>query len=180
MASIRASLARFGQAEPLVVHKATGRVIGGNGRLAAMRELGWSHADVVEIETDAVEATALSIALNRTAELAGWNTEVLGRVLDSLRTEDALEGVGYSAEEIDALLADLEADAGDGELEQDEAPALPDDATTRAGDLWVLGDHRLLCGDSGIEADVDRLLGGAEVPRRLRRGRRDRPQSDVR
>ncbi len=165
MDSIRSSLARFGQAEPLVVLKGTGRVIGGNGRLAAMRDLGWAECDVVEIDTDAVTATALSIALNRTAELAEWNEPVLGQILDSLRTEGAIEGIGYSGDEIDLLLAEIQADLedADGELEQDAAPELPEAATTRSGDLWVLGEHRLLCGDSALEGDVDRLLDGAEV-----------------
>ena len=165
MESIRSSLARFGQAEPLVVLKGKGRVIGGNGRLAAMRDLGWAECDVVEIDTDAVTATALSIALNRTAELAEWNEPVLGQILDSLRIEGAIEGIGYSGDEIDLLLAEIQADLedADGELEQDAAPELPEAATTRPGDLWVLGDHRLLCGDSASECDVDRLLDGAEV-----------------
>ncbi len=59
--SIRASLQRFGQAEPLVVHKGTGRVIGGNGRLVAMRELGWEECDIVEVDVDEVTATALGM-----------------------------------------------------------------------------------------------------------------------
>jgi ParB-like chromosome segregation protein Spo0J len=62
--AIRASLARFGQAEPLVVQKGTGRVVGGNGRLVAMKTLGWTHADVVELELTDTQATALGIALN--------------------------------------------------------------------------------------------------------------------
>ena len=68
--AIAASLARFKQTEPLVVHKPTGRVIGGNGRLVAMKRLGWTHCDVVELDVDGTTATALGIALNRTAELA--------------------------------------------------------------------------------------------------------------
>ena len=67
---IMGSLARFGQAEPLVVHQGSGRVIGGNGRLVAMRELGWGECDVVELPLGELEATALGIALNRSAELA--------------------------------------------------------------------------------------------------------------
>ena len=93
--AIRASLQRFGQAEPLVVHKPTGRVIGGNGRLVAMRELGWSDADVVELDLDEVQATALGIALNRTGELAEWDEPALAKILESLELEGALEGVGF-------------------------------------------------------------------------------------
>ncbi len=87
--AIIASLERFGQAEPLVVHKGTGRVIGGNARLVAMRKLGWSECDVVEIDVDDLGATALGIALNRTAELAEWDTPAIGRLLEQLRAEDA-------------------------------------------------------------------------------------------
>ncbi len=68
--AIVASLQRFGQAEPLVVQAGTRRVIGGNGRLVAMRKLGWTECDVVERARDALNATALGIALNRTGELA--------------------------------------------------------------------------------------------------------------
>ena len=108
--AIRASLTRFGQAEPLVVRKGTGQVIGGNGRLVAMRDLGWTEADVVEIETDEVSAASLAIALNRTAELADWDEPALGRILESLRTEDALDGIGFDESEIDELLASLRVD----------------------------------------------------------------------
>lgn len=65
--AIRASLATFGQVEPLVIHAPTRRVIGGNGRLAAMKALGWTHADVVELDISETQATSLAIALNRTA-----------------------------------------------------------------------------------------------------------------
>ena len=79
--AITASLKRFGQAEPLVVHGPTGRVIGGNGRLVAMRKLGWTEVDVVQLEVDDLEATALGIALNRTAELATWDDQALALLL---------------------------------------------------------------------------------------------------
>ena len=158
--TIRASLERFGQAEPLVVHAETGRVIGGNGRLAAMRELGWTEADVVDIDTDEVTATALGIALNRTAELATWDEAALGRILESLRTEDALDGVGFSDADLDDLISSLGDEAT---VEEDTVPELPDTATTKRGDLWILGEHRLLCGDSASPEDVDRLLDGADI-----------------
>jgi ParB-like chromosome segregation protein Spo0J len=103
--AIAGSLARFGQAEPLVVQQATLRVIAGNGRLAAMQKLGWSECDVVEVDVDDLTATALGIALNRTGELAEWDDGVLAKLLETLRAEDALDGVGFSDDEIDALLA---------------------------------------------------------------------------
>src|SRR6185369_7551684 len=105
--AISASLTRFGQAEPLVVQQGTGRVIGGNGRLQAMKQLGWTQCEVVELNVDDLRATSLSIALNRTGELAGWDEAGLARLLEELRKEDALEGVGYSSDDIDALVQQL-------------------------------------------------------------------------
>jgi DNA modification methylase len=162
--AIRASLARFGQAEPLVVQKSTGRIVGGNGRLVAMKALGWTEADVVELEIDDLQATALGIALNRTAELADWDPAALSKILESLSAEGALDGVGFSEKEMAALLDEVIA-AGENldDINQDDIPGLPDAATTQPGDLWVIGKHRLLCGDAGSTGDVDRLLAGAQV-----------------
>jgi DNA modification methylase len=161
--AIVASLRRWGQAEPLVLQAGTRRVIAGHGRLAAMQVLGWTECDVVELEVGSTDATALGIALNRTAELAEWDDGALSRILEQLRAEDALEGVGYSPADLDELLDELQRAAGEGDRDLDAVPDPPAAATTRPGDLWVLGDHRLLCGDSASPADLDRLLAGAAV-----------------
>jgi DNA modification methylase len=161
--AIVASLRRFGQAEPLVVQAETRRVIAGHGRLAGMQVLGWTECDVVELDVGSTDATALGIALNRTAELAEWDDGALSKILEQLRAEDCLDGVGYSPADLDALLDELQRAAGAGEPDLDAVPEPPAAATTRPGDLWVLGDHRLLCGDSSSPVDLDRLLGGAPV-----------------
>ena len=157
--AIRASLATFGQVEPLVVHRPTKRVIGGNGRLAAMRALGWTHADIVELDVSETQATALGIALNRTAELAEWDLPSLGALLQSLPD---LDGVGFDAKELQEVLDSLLAGQAIG-VNEDDVPDPPDEATTRTGDVWVLGRHRLLCGASSPAADVDVLLAGASI-----------------
>ena len=158
LAAIEASLRRFGQAEPLVVQASTGRVIGGNGRLAVMRALGMTDADVVELDVDDLTATALGIALNRSGELATWDDQVLADLLGGLREADALEGVGFEESELDRMISDLA-----GETEADvEDPGLsepPEEAVSRHGDLWALGDHLLLCGDSTRPEDVRRVMG---------------------
>lgn len=159
--AIKASLARFGQAEPLVVQRGTRRVIAGHGRLMAMQSLGWKEVDVVEIEIDDLGATSLGIALNRTAELAEWDEATLGRLLSELRVAGALDGVGYTDGEIDTLLAEI--NVGQNPFDEDQAPAPLDDAVTKRGDIWVLGNHRLLCGDSSKPEDLDRLLAGARI-----------------
>ncbi len=159
---IRASLVRFGQAEPLVVQKRTQRVIGGNGRLLAMRALGWTHADVVELDLDDLQATALSIALNRTGELAEWDLPSLGRLLEGLKAAAALDGVGFQVPEIQEILDGLLGTLP-GDVVQDEAPAPPDTATNRPGEVWILGPNRFMCGNSAEPADVDRLVAGNPI-----------------
>src|SRR2546427_7928763 len=125
MEAILGSLKRFGQAEPLVVQKKTGRVIGGNGRLEVMKKLGWAECDVVEVDLDDLNATALGIALNRTSELAAWNDSTLAKLLEELKVNDALEGVGYSNEDIGRLLDQLKLESGSGTgIDPDEIPEL--------------------------------------------------------
>lgn len=160
--AIIGSLKRFGQAEPLVIQRGTNRVIAGHGRLMAMRKLGWTEVEIVELDVTNLDATALAIALNRTAELADWDDGVLSRLLAELRTENAVDGVGYSNDDIDRLLAEV-ADAEMGDADEDTPPEPLDTPIVRRGDLWILGDHRLLCGDSSSRADLDRLLGGARI-----------------
>jgi len=158
MDAIVASLRRFGQAEPLVVQAGTMRVVGGNGRLVAMRKLGWTECDVVELEIDDHAATALGIALNRTGELAEWNAPMLAKLLEQLRADDELDGVGFGDEDVDRLLAELDEGAEPGEVDDPGPQEPPVDPICRAGDLWILGDHRLLCGDSTKADDVARVL----------------------
>ncbi len=160
--AIIGSLKRFAQVEPLVVQKKSGRVIGGNGRLVAMKKLGWTECDIVEVDVDDLQATALGIALNRSASLAGWNDQTLAKLLEELKTNDALDGIGYSVDDLNKLLDSIQINAmPDGD--PDQVPEPPDEAVTRPGDLWVLGPHRLLCGDSSKLEDVDRLLAGAKI-----------------
>ena len=158
--AITASLRRFGQAEPLVVQRGSRLVIAGNGRLAAMKALGWTECDVVELDVGEVDATALAIALNRTAELASWDAPVLARLLAKLAEEDAMDGVGFSDAELATLLRAVEVED---ELDDPCPGEPPENPVTRPGDLWLLGEHRLLCGDSTDPACMDRLLAG-EVP----------------
>src|SRR5436309_909359 len=123
--AIVGSLRRFGQAEPLVVQAGSGRVIGGNGRLVAMKKLGWTECDVVQLDIDDLQATALGIALNRTGELAEWDEPALVKLLQELQREDALEGVGYSTQDIDQLLAELEEQTGSPGVVDDLGPEEP-------------------------------------------------------
>jgi len=157
--AIKASLMRFGQAEPLIVQTGTRRVIAGHGRLDAMKALGWAECDIVELDVGGVYAAALGIALNRTAELAEWDSAALAKILDQLRAEDSLDGVGYSADDIDALLDELR-DNSPRDVDDPGPDAPPIKPVSRTGDLWHFGDHRLLCGDARLRDDLRALLDG--------------------
>jgi DNA modification methylase len=158
---VAASLRRFGWQQPIVA-KRSGEVIAGNTRLKAARELGMTEVPVWWFEGDDLDATAFSIADNRTHEFASWDDPALAALLTQLREEDALEGVGYDTAEIDGLLAQVKADekAALRGAEDDVAEEPPETPTARMGDLWTLGDHSLLCGDSTKLEDVERVMAG--------------------
>jgi len=152
--AIASSLRRFGQQKPIVVDKSN-VVRAGNGTLEAARHLGWDQIDVVFTTLESSEATAFAIADNRTAELAEWNDDVLAASLQGL-DEELQAAAGYEGKELEQILSTLDT----ADVIEDEVPEVPDDPTTQPGDLWLLGDHRLLCGDSTKQKDVDRLMAG--------------------
>lgn len=157
---VAASLRRFGWQQPIVA-KRDGEVIAGNTRLKAAQSLGMTELPVWWFEGDDLAATAFSIADNRTHEFASWNDAELARLLEQLRTEDALDGTGYSEDDIDALVQELrEQEEIDKDLANDGAGEPPVVAVAKPGDLWILGEHRLLCGDSTNLKDVLRVMDG--------------------
>lgn len=89
-------------------------MIGGSGRLVAIRELRWTDCDVVELDLDYLQATALAIALHRTGELAEWDLPTFSRLLDELKSDEALDGLGFDVGQLDeirdSLLSSLNSD----------------------------------------------------------------------
>ena len=158
--SIIDSLRRFGQAEPLVVQAGTSRIIAGNGRYTAMKTLGYTECEVVEIPVDDLTATALGIAMNRTADLAEWDEPALVKLLQELKAEDALGGTGFDDQDLEKLLDELEQEGEPAEIDDPGEQEPPEKPVSRTGDLWTLGNHRLLVGDSTSAADLARLMAG--------------------
>lgn len=159
--AIKGSLARFGQQKPIVVGQ-DGVIRAGNGTYAAARALGWEEIEVVRTSLEGMEAAAFSIADNRTSDLSAFDDTALARVLAELLDEDALEGVGFDDGEIDEILAGLASDLG--EQVADPGPGEPpENPVARKGDLWLLGNHRLLCGDSTNQAHVLRVMDGKKA-----------------
>lgn len=160
LASIKTSLARFGQRKPVVVNRRNGQVEAGNGTVVAAKSLGWTHLAAVYVDDDPQAQSGFALADNRTAELAEWDDVVLQQLLSEVEANDS--------ELFDALLlaelaAPKHADAGPAEPQLDRAAELRAKWDTAPGQLWKLGNHRLLCGDSRQTADVRRLLG-SDVP----------------
>jgi len=158
MDAIKASLHRWGQRSPVVVQREGMVVRAGNGRVEAARALGWTQIAAVVVEESSVEATAFAIADNRTSELAEWETETLASLLDTM-DPDVLADTGFDDSDIKALLRELEPD----EVVDVEAVEPPADPVTKPGDLWLLGRHRLVCGDCTDAAVVARALDGVKV-----------------
>jgi hypothetical protein len=153
LSSIIDSLRAFGQQKPIVVDR-RGVVIAGNGTLEAAKRLGWEEIAVVRTELDPTQATAFGIADNRTAELAEWDEDVLVSLLDSLddETRDLLH---FDEKELEAMVPKATVEVVEDEVPDEVEPR------TKPGDLWLLGRHRLLCGDSTKAEDVARLFAGA-------------------
>jgi DNA modification methylase len=158
---VAASLRRFSWQQPIVA-KPSGEVIAGNTRLKAAQSLGMTEVPVVWFQGSDIEATAFSIADNRTHEFSEWINPDLATILEQLRAEDALEGVGFSGADIDALVAELER-LTDKPVDDPGPESPPVNPVSRIGDLWILGDQRLLCGDSTRPDDVARLMDGKQA-----------------
>ncbi len=161
VAQIAASIREFGWTNPILVDGGNG-VIAGHGRLQAARKLGLVEVPVIELaHLTETQTRAYVIADNRLAEAAGWDDDLLRVELADLR-DDGFDLVltGFDATELDTLLA---ADGGEGGAADEAADEVPEpvaEPAVRAGDLWLLGDHRLLCGNSTDPTVVARLMAG--------------------
>jgi DNA modification methylase len=155
------SIREFGFRQPIVVDT-EGVIVCGHTRFKAAQKLGLAKVPVhVAKDLTPAQIKAYRIADNKSSDHSTWDMELLPLEIRGLQEMDFdLEVLGFDADELGALLAPPEVD---GLTDPDEVPEPPDEAITRRGDLWLLGDHRLLCGDSGSAEDVDRLLDGQPI-----------------
>jgi DNA modification methylase len=162
---IAASIREFGFLNPVIVDD-DNTVLAGHGRLEAGRLEGLVQVPVIRFDhLTAAQKRAYLIADNRIAEQAGWDREILaielGELIDLLPVEGMeVSLTGFEAAEIDLLLADM---ASPKPCPDDDVPPLPRKAVTRPGDLWLLGKHRLLCGDARNANDFGHLMNGASA-----------------
>lgn len=161
IAQIAASIKEFGWTNPILVDGDNG-IIAGHGRLSAARKLGHEEVPVIELKNlTETQRKAYIIADNRLALNAGWDNEMLTIELNDLLADGfALELLGFDPKEIDAL---LEPEVVEGLTDEDAVPDVPDEPKTKLGDIYQLGRHRVMCGDSTSLSDVDTLMDGSKV-----------------
>jgi hypothetical protein len=161
VAKIAASMAKFGWTVPCMVAE-DGELIAGHGRVLAATLLGLTGVPVIRLShLDEAERRAYRIADNKLTELGDWDEAMLRDEIAGLLAEDFdLSLLGFDDADLDALLQDPEALGADGPVEgEDDVPEVPADPVSVLGDLWQLGSHRLICGDSTSADVVGWLLG---------------------
>jgi len=156
IAQIAASIGRFGFVVPIIVDD-DNNIIAGHGRWAASKQLGSSEVPAIRVQfLSEADRRAFALADNRIAELSGWDENLLAEELSFL-LED-----GYELEITGFSLSDIDLSIGEAPPDEEEQVELPDpdrDAISRPGDLWLIGPHRLYCGDSRLAESYETLLG---------------------
>ena len=180
MGVIHKSMDRFGFTSPVLMDEGTGRLVAGHGRLDTLmqkmnagedpparivkKDRMW-HVPVIRGLSfkSEQEAEAYLIADNRLVELGGWDVLVLCGVLSDLAKDgmELLDGIGYDGDDLDGFLA--EHGEKEGLTDDDAVPEVPDDPVSKLGDLYILGENRLLCGDATKKEDVERLMDGQKA-----------------
>ena len=163
VAQIAASIAEFGFTNPILAGS-DGIIVAGHGRLAAAQKLGLEIVPVVVLDhLTPTQRRALVIADNRIAENAGWDDAMLRIELEALMGEGFdLDITGFDADALAELIAGDEPD-NEGQTDEDAVPEFSETPIARPGDVWIMGPHRLLCGDATLATSYDALLQGAPV-----------------
>ena len=163
---IAASMERFGFTIPMLVAE-DGTIIAGHGRLMAAAQLGLAEVPVMVARGWSEEDRRLyTLADNRLAEIAEWDPEMLRIEIGELREDFGIEDmslIGFSAEDLAEILPDALIDTTGGLTDPDDVPEVPEAPVTRPGDVWLMGKHRLLCGDSTVATDVQKVLGDVKA-----------------
>lgn len=160
IAQIAASIKEFGWTNPILIDGENG-IIAGHGRLAAARKLNLETVPCIELAgLTETQKKAYILADNRLPQNAGWDDSLLKLEIEDLQNWGvSVESLGFDDAEIKALFPDAETESENADAEISEPPA---DPVTKKGDVWILGNHRLMCGDSTNSDDVNRLFGGGQ------------------
>lgn len=159
VAQIAGSIAEFGFVNPVLIG-GDNIIIAGHGRVMAAKKLGLETVPTIKLDhLTENQRRALVIADNKIAENAGWDEELLRLELQNLADEDFdLDLLGFDDVELDDLLTSLDDD--EAAALDENIPEVQENPVSRTGDIWIMGEHRLLCGDSTSEADMKKLMAG--------------------
>ena len=158
---LKRSIEQFGYVEPVIWNEKTGRVVGGHQRLKVLIDMGITEVDVVVVDMDTEKEKALNIALNKIS--GEWDTEKLALVIADLQgTDFDVSLTGFDPEELEDLFRD-DVKGGVKEDDFDVEAELKKPTFSKAGDLWMLGEHRLFCGDSTKPETFDLLMNGKKA-----------------
>lgn len=158
MKGLRKSLEMFGYAQLLVVNKRNMELVSGHQRLKVLLDDGQVTADCLMVDLDDLAQQAMAISMNN-QEIAGYFTDSIIHLLEYLRLSMPVEYIDLRLQKLREQLNDLEVEKM-GKTLEDDIPATPETVITKPGDLWILGEHRLLCGSSTNPEDVLRLMDG--------------------
>ena len=158
---LKRSIEQFGYVEPVIWNEQTGRVVGGHQRLKVLTDMGITEVDVVVVSLSDEKEKALNIALNKIS--GAWDNEKLALVIADLQgTDFDVSLTGFDPEELDDLFRDdVKNGVKEDDFDVDEELKKP--CFSKAGDLWLLGDHRLFCGDSTKPETFDLLMNGKKA-----------------
>ena len=162
--AVAASLTRFGQRKPIVVRKSDRQIVAGNHTWLAAKQLGWDKIAAVLVDDDTATSQAFALADNRTAELGGYDDTLLLDLIRQVSEVDAelLADTGWSDQAIQDLINKVDPGLPDSPP-SDDAPEAPEHPVSKPGDVWILGSHRVMCGDSTDVTAYDTLLGDGLV-----------------
>lgn len=152
---IKKSILEFGYVAPIIVNSDM-TVIGGHQRLKVLKELGYTEIECNIVDLDKAKEKALNIALNKIS--GEWDNAKLEELLAELKNEDIdMDITGFSFDEVDNILKDITGSKED-DFDIDQALSEIDEPVTKPGDIWILGKNRLMCGDSTVKENVDKLM----------------------
>ena len=161
--AISASIEVNGWYGAVVAQSSTRHVLAGNNRMEAARRLGMTDLPVHWLDVDDATARRIMLADNRTSDLATYDDEVLVQLLEAAAADDDLLGSGFDDDDLDELLAAIAGDRDEGSVVDPGPSDPPSDPITKVGDVILLGEHRLLCGDTTDRANIARLVDGATL-----------------
>ncbi len=155
---LKRSIETFGYVEPVIWNKKTGNIVGGHQRFKVLKQEGTKEIECVVVDISSDEEKALNVALNKVS--GEWDMPKLVDILDELdKSMFDISLTGFDAAEIEDLFSKVhDKEVKDDDFDADKTLEEIEEPITRAGDLWILGKHRLICGDSTKASDVEKLM----------------------